>query len=303
MTAERIGFIGTGVMGESMCRNLVRKHGGPVAAYDLDPAPLERLAADGAVIAPSVAALAEAADLIFLSLPSGREVRAVCLGEGGLIEHQSAGRTVVDTSTAPPALAREIEGAFAPLGVAFADAPIARTRQAAIDGTLSIMVGGDAALVERLRPLLGHIAQDVTHCGPVGSGQAVKILNNMILFQNVRALAEGLAIARRQGIAPATFLKAVGRSSGDSFALQNHGMKAILEERFPEGAFPVTYAMKDLDYALDLALESGVDAEGAALVKALFAEAIESGLGARYHPVIATLIDRERPTPPEEETP
>ena len=303
MSSERIGFIGVGVMGEPMCRNLVRKHDGPVTAYDLDPAPLERLAADGAGIAPSIAALAGAANLIFLSLPSGREVRTVCLGESGLIDHLPAGRTVVDTSTAPPALARELESAFAARGVAFADAPIARTRQAAIDGTLSIMVGGDTALVERLRPLLAHIAQDVTHCGPVGSGQAVKILNNMILFQNVRALAEGLAIARRQGIEPQTFLEAVGRSSGDSFALRNHGMKAMLEGRYPEGAFPVTYALKDLDYALDLAQESGVDAEGAALVKALFTEAIECGLGARYHPVIATLIDRTLPTQPEEETP
>ena len=303
MSGIRVGFVGTGVMGEPMCRNLVRRHDGPVTTYDLDLAPLERLAADGAEIAPSIAALAGAADLIFLSLPSGREVRAVCLGDGGLIEHLGAGRTVVDTSTAPPALARELESAFAARGIAFADAPIARTRQAAIDGTLSIMVGGDAALVERLRPLLAHIAQDVTHCGPVGCGQAVKILNNMILFQNVRALAEGLAIARRQGIEPQTFLEAVSRSSGDSFALRNHGMKAMLAECYPEGAFPVTYAMKDLDYALDLAQEAGVDAEGAALVKALFAEAIECGLGARYHPVIATLIDRTRPTQPEEETP
>ncbi|MDE0203743.1 MAG: NAD(P)-dependent oxidoreductase [Rhodospirillaceae bacterium] len=303
MSGIRVGFVGTGVMGEPMCRNLVRKHDGPVTAYDLDPAPLERLAADGADIAPSIAALAAAADLIFLSLPSGREVRAVCLGDGGLIEHVNAGRTVVDTSTAPPALARELESAFAARGIAFADAPIARTRQAAVDGTLSIMVGGDAALVKRLLPLLAHIAQDVTHCGPAGSGQAVKILNNMILFQNVRALAEGLAIARRQGIEPRTFLEAVGRSSGDSFALRNHGMKAMLEERYPEGAFPITYALKDLDYALELAAESGIDAEGAALVKALFSEAIERGLGARYHPVIATLIDRTRPTQPEEDTP
>ena len=303
MSGERIGFIGVGIMGEPMCRNLVRRHDGPVTAYDLDPAPLERLAADGAAIAPSLAALAEAAALIFLSLPSGREVRAVCLGDGGLIEHLPAGRTVVDTSTAPPALARELESVFAAHEIAFADAPVARTRQAAIDGTLSIMVGSDAALVERLRPLLDHIAQDVTHCGPVGSGQAVKILNNMILFQNVRALAEGLAIARRQGIEPATFLEAVGRSSGDSFALRNHGMTAMLAERYPEGAFPVTYAVKDLDYAFELARESGVDAEGAAQVKALFTEAIERGLGARYHPVIATLIDPSRPTQPEEETP
>ena len=303
MSSARIGFIGTGVMGEPMCRNLVRRHDGPVTAYDLDPAPLERLAADGAAVAPSVAALAGAADLILLSLPSGREVRAVCLGDGGLIKHLPAGRTVVDTSTAPPALARELGGAFAAEGVAFADAPVARTRQAAVKGTLSIMVGGEAALVERLRSLLGHIARDVTHCGPVGSGQAVKILNNMILFQNVRALAEGLAIARRQGIEPGTFLEAVSRSSGDSFALRHHGMKAMLQERFPEGAFPVTYAMKDLDYALELAADAGIDAEGAALVKALYSAAIESGLGARYHPVIATLIERERPTQPERGAP
>ena len=112
MSGEHIGFVGVGVMGEPMCRNFVRKHHGPVTAYDLDPAPLERLAADGAAVAPSIAGLAEAAELIFLSLPSGREVRAVCLGDGGLIEHLPAGRTVVDTSTAPPALAREIEGAL-----------------------------------------------------------------------------------------------------------------------------------------------------------------------------------------------
>ena len=111
---------------------------------------------------------------------------------------------MVDTSTAPPALARELEGAFAARGIAFADAPIARTRQAAVDGTLSIMVGGDTRRwSSACDPLLAHIAQDVTHCGPAGCGQAVKILNNMILFQNVRALAEGLAIARRQGIEPA----------------------------------------------------------------------------------------------------
>ena len=296
MSGERIGFVGVGVMGEPMCRNLVRRHDGPVTCYDLDPAPLERLAAAGVRVASSLADLAENADLVFLSLPSGREVRAVCLGDGGLIERMSAGRTVVDASTVPPALARDLDDAFGRRGIAFRDAPVARTRQAAIEATLSIMVGGDTALVERLRPVLAHVASDVTHCGPVGSGQAVKILNNMILFQNVRAVAEGLAIARRQGVAPETFLEAVGRSSGDSFALRNHGMKAILAEHYPEGAFPVTYAMKDLNYALELATEANVNAAGADLVKALFDEAVESGLGERYHPVIATLIDRKQPT-------
>ncbi len=295
MSGERIGFIGVGVMGEPMCRNLLRKHDGPVSAHDLDPQPLERLAADGAGVADSVAALCEGADIVFLSLPSGREVREVCLGEGGLLAHLSAGRIVVDTSTAPPTLAREIEEAFAARGLSFADAPVARTRRAAVDGTLSMTVGGSPALVKRLRPVLRHMARDVTHCGPTGAGQAVKILNNMILFQNVRALAEGLAIARRQGIEPATFLEAVARSSGDSFALRNHGMKAMLADHYPEDAFPVTYALKDLEYALDLAADSGIDARGAALVKTLFVDAIDAGLGARYHPVVAKLIDRDSP--------
>ncbi|MCY3595913.1 MAG: NAD(P)-dependent oxidoreductase, partial [Rhodospirillales bacterium] len=180
MSGERIGFIGVGAMGEPMCRNLVRKHDGPVTCYDLDRTPLERLAADGARVASSLADLADGSDIVFLSLPAGREVRSVCLGDGGLVERLAAGRTVVDASTVPPALARELAGAFGRRGINFADAPVARTREAAIDGTLSVMVGGDGALLERLRPLLGHIASDVTHCGPVGSGQAVKILNNMI---------------------------------------------------------------------------------------------------------------------------
>ncbi|MDE0374056.1 MAG: NAD-binding protein [Rhodospirillales bacterium] len=110
------------------------------------------------------------------------------------------------------------------------------------------------------------------------------------------ALAEELAIARRQGVAPEISLQAVSRSSGDSFALRSHGMKAMLPKNYPEGAFSVTYAMKDLNYALELAAEAGIDAAGADLVKALFDEAIKGGLGECYHPVIATLIDLERST-------
>ena len=135
----------------------------------------------------------------------------------------NAGRTVVDTSTVPSALARR--------GVDFCDTLVARMRLAAIDGTLINMMGGDAALVERLYKLLAHVVCDVTHCGHVGSGQAVKILNNMNLFQNVRALAEGLAIAGRQGVAPETSLEVLGRSSGDGFRLRNRGMKAISSTR------------------------------------------------------------------------
>lgn len=225
---------------------------------------------------------------MFLSLASGRGVRAVCLSEGGLVERMNAGRTVVDTSTVTSALARR--------GVDFCDTPVARMRLAAIDGTLINVMGGDAALVERLRTVLAHVVSAMTHYGHVGSGQVVKILNNMNLFQNVRALAEGLAIARRQGVASETFLEVLGRSSGDGFPLRNHGMKAIVTEFSPEGAFAGTYAFKDLDCALEPTAVADIDAAGADLVKGLFEEAVESGLGERYHPVTATLIDRRQTT-------
>ena len=158
------------------------------------------------------------------------------------------------------------------------------------------MMGYDAAQMERLYKLLAHVASDVTHCRHVGSREAVKFLNNMNLFQNVRVLAEGLAIARRQGVAPETFLKVLGRSSGDGFPLRNHGMKAILTERYRECTFPVSYAFKYLNYALELAAVGDTDAAGAHLVKGLFDEAVESGLGGRYHTVTASLIDRRQTT-------
>jgi 3-hydroxyisobutyrate dehydrogenase-like beta-hydroxyacid dehydrogenase len=149
-----LGFVGLGVMGEPMCRNLAAKSGQPVLAFDLDPAPLARLAQAGVQAARSVREIAERAQVILLSLPGGAEVAGVCRGTGGLIAHAKRGACVVDLSTAPVALARELCGEFAARGIEFADAPVARTRQAAQDGTLSVMVGAEVDTFERIRPLL-----------------------------------------------------------------------------------------------------------------------------------------------------
>jgi 3-hydroxyisobutyrate dehydrogenase-like beta-hydroxyacid dehydrogenase len=289
---KTLGFIGTGVMGELMCRNLAKKSGARVLAYDLDPAPLERLAADGVARAESPAALAAAAEVILLSLPAGDQVRAVCSGEEGLLAHVAAGKCVVDTGTSPPDLARELYAAFGEKEVDFADAPVARTRQAAIDGTLSIMVGGDEAVFARIRPILECMASEVTHCGAAGAGQVVKILNNMMLFQNCAAIAEALAIARRAGLDERLFLETVAKSSGDSFALRSHATKAMLPRDYPEGAFSARYALKDLAYALDLAAAQGVDAKGGELARERLKEAVAEGFGERYHPVVREIIDR-----------
>ena len=185
VTIERIGFIGLGVMGGAMCRNLIAKVAWPVAAFDTDPVALARIEAAGARAAASAAEAAGDADVVIACLPGGAEVRGLVLGPAGLIGQFRAGQTLIDMSTSPPALAREIAAALAGRGAHFADAPIARTRQAAVDGTLAIMVGAEPALFEALRPLLATMGSDVLRCGGTGAGQVVKILNNAVLFQTV----------------------------------------------------------------------------------------------------------------------
>jgi len=288
-TIDTVGFIGLGVMGEPMCANLARKGGRPVHATDLRAEPLSRLAGDGVQSCASLAAVAAAADLVFLSLPSGKEVAQVVdaiLGTAG-----RRVRTLVDCSTAPVALTRTLAERAAASGVAYADAPVARTREAARQGTLSIMVGADLSVFERIQPFLATMGSEITHCGPVGCGQVVKILNNMMLFEIGSALSEVLAIGRRAGVAEGLLLETLAKGSSDSFALRNHGMKAMLPRRFPDDAFGVDYALKDLSYGLDLARDAGVEAEGAKVAGRRLAAARARGFGRNYWPVILRVVD------------
>jgi 3-hydroxyisobutyrate dehydrogenase-like beta-hydroxyacid dehydrogenase len=287
---DKIGFIGVGTMGEPMCRNLARKGGLKVLAADRDKAPLQRLAADD-VKAASLDEIVANCRTIFLSLPGGKEVEQVCLGEGGILSKVQMGWTIVDCSTAPVSLARQLYAEFEGKACAFADAPVARTRQAAIDGTLSIMVGATDATFKRIEPLLRHMASEVTHCGEAGAGQAVKILNNMILFQTGVALAEALCIARANGVDGKVLYETLTKGSADSFALRNHGMKAMLPGVFPERAFSTTYALKDLSYAIQMADEAGVPALGADVARELMERATELGFDKEYWPVLIKSIE------------
>ncbi|HEY6434044.1 MAG TPA: NAD(P)-dependent oxidoreductase, partial [Acetobacteraceae bacterium] len=178
-------------------------------------------------------------------------------------------------------------------GIAFADAPVARTREAAARGELSIMVGASEPVFAHIRPVLETMGTDVTHCGPVGCGQVVKILNNMLVFQNTAALAEAMAIGRRNGVSADLLLPTIAKGSGDSFVLRSHGMKAMLAQDFPERAFSTRYAMKDLSYALEMAEASGVAVPGAQLAMKRLREAERLGYGDRYHPVVLRVIDPE----------
>jgi 3-hydroxyisobutyrate dehydrogenase-like beta-hydroxyacid dehydrogenase len=287
-----LGFVGLGVMGEPMCANLARKSGRPVAAFDLDRAPLDRLASGGVRPCASIADVAGGADVVFLSLPSAAEVEAVCLGPAGIAASGGRTRLIVDMSTSAVEATRRIATTLAGAGIEFVDAPVARTRAAAQAGTLLIMAGGSETQFRAIEPLLACMGSDVVHCGPVGNGQVVKILNNMVLFMTGQALAEALVIGARAGVDGAHLFEALARGSADSFALRNHGMKAMVPGLFPEKAFPTDYALKDIRLALELAEACGVQARGARLTADLLEETSAAGFGGNYWPVLAKLIER-----------
>jgi 3-hydroxyisobutyrate dehydrogenase len=287
---KTVGFIGLGVMGEPICRNLEKKSGRRVLAFDLSPEPLARLREEGAEIAPSVADVIKQSDLLFLCLPSAKHVRAVFEGDG-ILKNIRSGQVVVDLGTSSVSQTRDFAAQLQARGAAWADAPIARTRQAAQDGTLSVMVGATPALYADIEPLIRCFATDVTHCGEAGAGQVMKILNNMVLFETVNALAEAVAVAKHNGVDPKLLLETLSKGSADSFALRNHGMKAIVPGNFPERAFSTEYALKDLSYALELAADAGLRIRGAELIGTVLQEAIDAGSGDNYFPVIAKHID------------
>lgn len=285
-----LGFIGLGAMGSGMCANAVKKHSAPLYAFDLNPDALSAQVVNGAVAATSVEDVAGKADVIFLSLPGGKQVSAVCRA---IAQHAKSGTTVVDLSTTSVADARAVAAELTERGIAFADAPVARARQAAIDGTLSIMVGASEELFARIEPLLRYMGSDVTHCGKVGCGQVVKLINNTLLFEQVAALAEMFVVAERAGVAPAKLVEAVSLGSGDSFALRNHGVKAMVPRSFPEKAFPMPYAIKDLGYTIELAEQMGVEPRLPRVAAEYYQAAIDAGIGEKYFPGIIEVVDRK----------
>jgi hypothetical protein len=290
-----LGFIGLGVMGAPMCRHLAARSGQELRAYDIDLDALSQMDQPGVAPAESIRDVAEHADIVFLSLPGGPQVNAVCLGAGSLLTHLKPGSLVVDTSTTPVALARDLHARFIARGIEFADAPVARTRQAAAEGALSVMVGATEGVFARLKPLLACFATDITRCGGPGTGQAMKLINNMVLFQNVVAIAEALALIRHAGVDPALGFEVLSKGSADSFALRNHGMKAMLKDEYPQKAFSSEYALKDIRYALRFAEESGLFLHGADNAKEIIKKAIRAGYGKDYFPALARVVAGKAP--------
>ena len=285
---KTIGFVGLGVMGEHMCANLVRKSGLPVHIFDRSPEAIARVAETGGIAATSLEAVGAAADAVFLSLPSIDQVETVC---ESLLQASPAPAMIVDMSTSDVARTRALAVRLAAAGIAFVDAPVARTREAAVQGTLFITVGGSADDVEPIRPFLACMGSDVLHCGAVGCGQIVKILNNITVMMTVNALSEVLTIGRRAGVDGRELFNALSQGSADSFVLRNHGLKSLVPDSFPEKVFPVDYAIKDAALALSLARAGGFEPHIATYTHDMLCKTRDAGFAPNYHPAVIQLID------------
>ena len=285
---KTLGFIGLGVMGEPMCKNLVRKSGHPVHVYDMNAEAVERVAQTGGIAELSTQAVAEKADVVFLSLPSIEQVEVVVRQ---LLQASSKPAMIVDMSTSDVTRTRQLAQQVHAAGAGYVDAPVARTAEAAQKGTLLITVGGSDQDYAALKPLLDCMGSDVLHCGELGNGQMLKILNNIMVFMTVNALSEVITIGRRAGMDGEKLLQLLSQGSADSFALRNHGMKSLAKDQFPEKVFPTVYAIKDAALALSLAEAGGFQPRIAQYAYDMLCETRDAGFAQNYHPAVIQLID------------
>ena len=288
---KNIGFIGLGVMGSPMCKNLLKNKQWHIIVHDLDNSKEKELGKNGATIATNLNELFNLADMIITCLPGGDFVKDIYLGEKKIASEIKPNKFIIDMSTSQPDLMIELNKLITKKGSFFADAPIAKTRQAARDGTLAIMVGSKKEVYKRIFPILEHMGKDIMHCGDVGTGQMTKILNNMILFETVVALSEAANIAEKYNMSVKDLFQNISKCSGDSFALRNHGIKSIAQNHFPSPAFSSEYALKDLSYAINLGKIHNLNLPGANTAKKLLEKSIRNGDKDLYFPVIKKHFD------------
>ncbi len=284
--SKRIGMIGLGVMGAPMARQLLEKFGS-LTVLDIDPGKTESFSKDNANIVSSPLEVGESSQLVVLSLPTSDAVKSVILAEDGLIHGMKAGGTIIDCSTTDPAITRGIAAELAEQKILFLDAPVSGGQSAAIDGTLSIMVGGDEKVFEESLEVLETIGTTVTRVGDIGMGQVTKLINNMIVAAAFAIIAEGFALGAKSGLDAKSLYQAI-RNGWAGSRILDVSVPAILEHNFkPGGTIDLHY--KDLNYALELANQQDVPVPVTTCVHEIFKAARAAGKGPMAQPVLITL--------------
>lgn len=281
---KTIGFVGLGIMGLPMAKNLAKA--GPVIGYDVRP---ERrsVAEPDVQTAASLEELCRQCETVFLSLPSSNVVRAVCTGTDGLFRLLGDDALVIDTSTTEPEVSREVARELSARGIRFLDAPVSGGEQAAIDGTLSFMVGGDPAVFNAALPLLRLMGASAVRVGDVGAGEVAKLVNNLIVGITFAAVAEGFSLAAANGLDAGEIYQAIRGGWAGSRVLEVAAKAMLADDYRPGGTVDIHW--KDLGYALSLARQSDVPTPMTALAHEVFKTARAAGYGQQAQPAIVKL--------------
>jgi 3-hydroxyisobutyrate dehydrogenase len=276
MTKEDLGFIGTGIMGGPMVRNLL-KAGYSVTVHSRTKSKADPLLSDGATWAASPAETAKKSDVLITCVPDTPDVRQVLLGQNGVIETAKSGLICVDMSTISPSETKQMGQTLAAKGVTLLDAPISGGEIGAIEGKLSIMMGGPKETVEKVRPIMDAMGKAVTYCGPLGSGQMTKLANQVMVIHTIMSIAEGLAFAEKAGLDPLTTWQVTSAGAAGSHSLKVLGRKIVDGDLKP--AFMVDLQQKDLRLVMECADQIGQPLPGVALAKQFLAALQAQGRG------------------------
>ena len=291
-----IGFIGLGVMGAPMAGHLARA-GHSLTLLDANADTARDLAATlGAKAVATPAEVAARSDIVITMLPNGSVVQQVALGEQGLLQGLRPGALLLDTSSSEPWLTQATGAALAAVGVTMVDAPVSGAAWGAAEAKLVFMVGGDAADLARVRPLLDLMGRAVFHLGGLGAGHAMKCLNNLITAMTFSATAEGLVIGKRYGLDPAAMVEVLNESTGMSWISQNHIAQRVLSRSFDD-PFKLELMLKDVAIANTLARETGSSVPIAGLGQQLWqAAARAAGPGASVSELVRW-VEQQNDTP------
>jgi 2-hydroxy-3-oxopropionate reductase len=283
----KVGFVGPGIMGMPMARNLMAA-GYELVVYNRSPGKVEELAAEGAEAAESLGEVADSCDVVITMLPGPQEVREVVAGEEGLLGGAGESTLIVDMSTSSPILARELASIAGERAVGMLDAPVSGGDTGAEEGSLSIMVGGTEEDFGRARPLFEVMGASVVHVGEHGAGQTVKACNQIVVALVVEAMSEALVLGTKAGVEPVKILEALSAGLADNKVMQVKGEKFLSGDFTPGGK--VEFHHKDLGIALATGREYGVPLSLTTVVDQMFGSLIAKGRGGWDHSSLITLI-------------
>ena len=289
---DRIGFIGLGIMGKPMATNLLAA-GLDLTVHSRSPGPVDELVDAGATRASGSAEVAAASDVTITMLPDTPDVEHVLTGSGGVFEGAAPGSLVIDMSSIDPAPTRAMAETFAARDVAMLDAPVSGGERGAIDATLSIMVGGDDAAVQRAMPLFQALGKTIVHVGPSGAGQVTKACNQLVVAATIEAVAEALLLAERSGVDPAKVREALLGGFAGSKILEVHGQR-MLDRTFDPG-FRIRLHRKDARIVEEAAAATGTPIPSFAVVADQLQRAVDDGDGELDHSALFVELGRTLP--------